>query len=580
MAKIYKIALIFLFLGMLPAAADAAILYFSPSSGSYNIGQTFTVSVYVSSAEQTMNAASGVISFPPDKLEVNSLSKTGSIFNLWVQEPLFVNLAGTVQFEGIVLNPGFIGSSGKIISVNFKVKSAGTATLFFSSGSALANDGKGTNILTAMNSGVYDLKATVVAPPPSGGEEEYVPLPTPGGTPAAPIVYSLTHPDSEKWYSNNAPEFAWNLPSDVTGVSIYLSKSSASNPGSLPDGLFSSKSYKDIEDGIWYFHIKARNSFGWGPIAHRKVLIDTEKPQLFETKIDNGGDSTNPTPIIHFKAVDYISGIEYYEVKIGEEQDVIPVKVAGTVVSNPYEMPPQSPGKHTIIIKAVDAANNETLSAFDVTIESLEAPVITEIPKIIEIGNALTIKGTSLYPEGTITVFVKKEGEEPVAKDIKTDSQGNWTFVYEKSLDKGTYQVWLEITDSRGAKSYPTEKITIASVLPALIKFGEVAIDYLTIIITLIALIVFLTMIIAYSWYRISLWRKKLRKETKEIEENVVKAFRSLHEEVQEQIEYFDKKRGLNKGEKIVRDKLEGALKISEKLISKEIKDVLKELEK
>ena len=435
-----------------------------------------------------------------------------------------------------------------------------------------------------MNGGVYTLKATIIVPPaeepPSGGEEEYVPLPTPEGTPAAPIVYSLTHPDPEKWYSNNAPEFAWNLPSDVTGVSIYLSKSSASNPGSLPDGLFSSKSYKDIEDGIWYFHIKARNSFGWGPIAHRKVLIDTEKPQLFETKIDNGGDSTNPTPIIHFKAVDYISGIEYYEVKIGEEQDVIPVKVAGTVVSNPYEMPPQSPGKHTIIIKAVDAANNETLSALDVTIESLEAPVITEIPKIIEIGNALTIKGTSLYPEGAITVFVKKEGEEPVAKDIKTDSHGNWTFVYEKSLDKGTYQVWLEITDSRGAKSYPTEKITIASVLPALIKFGEVAIDYLTIIITLIALIVFLTMIIAYSWYRISLWRKKLRKETKEIEENVVKAFRSLHEEVQEQIEYFDKKRGLNKGEKIVRDKLEGALKISEKLISKEIKDVLKELEK
>ena len=69
----------------LPAVASAANVYFSPSSGSYAVGSTHTLAVYVSSADQTMNAASGVISFPSDKLEVVSLSKTGSIFTLWVQ---------------------------------------------------------------------------------------------------------------------------------------------------------------------------------------------------------------------------------------------------------------------------------------------------------------------------------------------------------------------------------------------------------------------------------------------------------------------------------------------------------------
>ena len=104
-----------------------------------------------------MNAASGAISFPPDKLEVISLSKTGSIFTLWVQEPLFSNSSGAVNFEGIALNPGFTGIGGKLITVNFKAKAAGAAVLNFSSGSVLANDGKGTNILANLGSAQFSL---------------------------------------------------------------------------------------------------------------------------------------------------------------------------------------------------------------------------------------------------------------------------------------------------------------------------------------------------------------------------------------------------------------------------------------
>ena len=97
--------------------------------------------------------------------------------------------------------------------------------------------------------------------------------------------------------------------------------------------------------------------------------------------------------------------------------------------------------------------------------------------------------------------------------------------------------------------------------------------------ITLIALIIFLILIIGYGWYRISIWRKRLRKETKEVEESVIKAFRALREEVAEQIECLDKEKGLSRMETQIRNKLEEALKISEEFISKEIKDVLKELE-
>ena len=140
MEKIYKSikslligGALFVVFSILPIAAQAASLYFSPSSGSYAVGSPITLNVYVSSADQAMNAASGVISFPSDKLEVTSLSKTGSIFTLWVQEPSFSNSVGAVNFEGIVLNPGFTGSGGKVLSITFKTKVAGNAPLTFSS---------------------------------------------------------------------------------------------------------------------------------------------------------------------------------------------------------------------------------------------------------------------------------------------------------------------------------------------------------------------------------------------------------------------------------------------------------------
>jgi len=576
MAKIYKIAIVFIFLGMLPLVAEAATLYFSPSSGAYTVGGTLSVNVYVSSADQAMNAASGVISFPQDKLEVTSLSKTGSIFILWVQEPSFLNSVGTINFEGIVLNPGFTGAAGKIITTNFKVKAAGVATLNFSSGSVLANDGKGTNILANMNSGTYTLKPVTITPPAEEilPEEEYVAPPT-VGVPAAPVVSSPTHPDENKWYSNNDPEFSWKLPSDVDGgVSIYFSKSPTSNPGPLPDGLFSTKSYENVEDGIWYFHIKLRNSYGWGPITHRKVLIDTTPPLPFEIDVQRE-DPTDPQPILNFETTDELSGIEYYEMKIGEGEPFPAEKIK----TKSYKLPPQAPGEHPIELKIYDKARNFVLASTNINVLPIETPKITKFPTDLTPGQNLTLEGESL-PEAIIEVFVQKKGEkEPTVEETKAEGEGNWSFVSSKALEKGDYEAWVEAQDKRGALSYPTEKLTISVNLPPFIKFGTMAISYFMIMATLIVLIATAIIIIFYTWYRISLWRKRLRTETKELSQAIYGAFKALREEVQEQIEYLDKKPGVTESEKKVRDKLKEALDVSEQFIDKELKDVEKELE-
>jgi hypothetical protein len=135
-----------------PSSAFAASIDFSPLAKAVTVGQAFTVIVNVSSADQAMNAVSGDISFPSDKLQVLSISKTNSIIGLWVRDPSFSNsvVGGDVHFEGIVLNPGFQGSGGDVIRVTFEAVAPGVASLMFSSGSVLANDGNGTNILNSL----------------------------------------------------------------------------------------------------------------------------------------------------------------------------------------------------------------------------------------------------------------------------------------------------------------------------------------------------------------------------------------------------------------------------------------------
>lgn len=151
MAKIYSIIIFFLLFAFSPLITNAATLSIVPKEGSYHKGENFDVDVMISS-DTSVNAFSSVISFPTDTLNVISISKSNSIIDLWTQKPSFSNAGstGNVQFEGIVLNPGFIGSNGKILTFSFRVKKEGSANLTFSKYAVLENDGLGTTAVTAV----------------------------------------------------------------------------------------------------------------------------------------------------------------------------------------------------------------------------------------------------------------------------------------------------------------------------------------------------------------------------------------------------------------------------------------------
>ena len=563
----------------MPAFAVGASLYLSPSTGRYEVGNTFSILIKVNSGGVAINAVDTTLIFDPNRLEVKSISKSDSIFTLWIQDPIFSNSEGTVQFAGGKHSPGFTGAAGTIILVTFKAKTAGDANLTFAAGSVLADDGKGTNILTHMAGGSYKLFAREITPSPTKPEkeEEYVPPVTPGRVPVAPVTSSSTHPKENQWYSNDNPEFSWQLPADVTGVSLLLHQNPAADPGPRSDGLMASKKFENIEDGVWYFHIKFSNQYGWGPVTHRKVLIDTQPPEPFKIIFDDKGDPTNPTPTFIFETEDALSGVEYYEVSIDKAAPAA-AAAAADIKDNPYQPKPLPPGTHQIEVRAFDKAGNFVSASTQFEILPIKGLKITEIPISIKLGESLKIKGEAL-PGITVRIYLQKTGQEPVLEKIQADSEGKFTFTYENTLEKGDYLVWAQSEDERGALSYPTQKYSLEVGLPPFLKFGKIAIDYVSIIMTLIVLVAVALAVIFYTWYRISIWRKKVRKETREVGESVSEAFLNLRREIEKQIALLDKKPGLSKSEKELRDKLQEALNLSEKFIHKEIEDIEKEVE-
>lgn len=141
----------------LPLVLSAATLFVTPASSTPSVGETFSVTVYVASTDQSINALSGVLNFSRTSMEVVSISKNNSIVNFWAKEPTFSNQNGTIEFEGVVFNPGFTGAGGRVLTINFRPKAEGSTTLDFRSGSVLANDGLGTNTLSGMTGGTYTI---------------------------------------------------------------------------------------------------------------------------------------------------------------------------------------------------------------------------------------------------------------------------------------------------------------------------------------------------------------------------------------------------------------------------------------
>lgn len=333
----------FLFLALpVVSFAEGASLYLSPNSGTFYVGSTFDVSVFVNTGGENINAVGVDLKFDPRKVQIANPTAGRSFISVWVAQPAYSNIEGTASFQGGVPSPGINTSSGLVSTITFRAVAPGETAIYFTGSSrVLLNDGKGTNALTSTSRGVY----SIAIPPPEG-----------------PKIYSSTHPDQNKWYKNNNPSFSWEKEEGATEYSYSINEDFGDVPDNISEGSQSSVSYADLEDGIWYFHVKAKKGNIWGGASHYIVQIDSTSPATFTLDFEPKLKSpvmTSREPIISFITTDSLSGLDHYELKV-ITFDESGKKETGffTEVSSPYKLPSLDTGEHEIVVRAFDVAGN------------------------------------------------------------------------------------------------------------------------------------------------------------------------------------------------------------------------------
>lgn len=360
----------------LATKAQSAELYLSPSSGSFLVGSTFSVSVFVNTEGNEINVVWAELKFPPEILQVTSPTAGTSFIAEWLTPPNYSNERGIISFRGGVPG-GIVTSAGLVSSITFRAVASGIAKVEFREGSrVLLHDGKGTNILTTTINGEYH----ILIPPPEG-----------------PKVFSPTHPNPNVWYSDSSPAFSWEKEKGVTDFSWSFDQNSIGRPDGVSEGTDTLKSFSDVPDGIWYFHIRQKKEGVWGKTSHVQVKIDTTPPNEFTPRVETYTRLIGYQTMVYFETTDNFSGIDHYEISLIDLSAAQPTRSFFTEEMSPYQVPFKKAGKYNVIIKAVDKAGNsrEAEARF-----RMMTPLISHIE-----GKGLEIRGI-LFPWWLISVVI------------------------------------------------------------------------------------------------------------------------------------------------------------------------------
>lgn len=550
-----------------PGLADAATLRLTPATGVYSTGGTIVVSVMVDSSGKSINAAEGSISFNSKEVSVVSVSRSSSIFNLWVTEPSFSNSAGTISFSG-GSPAGYTGKSGTVMTVTLRATTAGTPKLSFSSGAVLANDGKGTNVLTGMSGATFTIGATASTPVPE--VIEYV---APANTPGAPKITSKTHPDSKSWYKAKVAELSWDIPPGVKSVRTLVDKNSSSVPTKVYENPIDRITLPDLPEGVSYFHLQFQNEEGWGKVSHYRLAVDSEAPTNLTISQSAQVDFGNPEQVIFVTASDTASKIVRYQVKIDNNEaiEVLDPDSAGRIV-----LPAQEPGYHAVIVEAYDEAGNGVVGSYSFTIESFAPPQFTEYPTNLGLGVIPVIRGTT-RPSSTVEVSLEKLGTEPRTYTVTSDNSGQFIFIPEAAFEVGVYELSAKAIDERGAHSEVSEPVRIAVQEPGLVRIGSILVSVLSVVLSLLGLLV---LTVVGAWYLLVYlrrFRSRVATESKEAITILRREFKALDDILTRyQHDIAQEKRATKQSrldhEMIV--ELKAALSEAEARVEKEVVDV------
>ncbi len=561
--------LVLFFFAFSVSHVEAASLKVYPNTGVYTVGKAFTVSIQLNTDGKPVNAADGQISFNAREMQVVGVSRGSSIFNLWTEEPTFSNVAGTVSFGG-GSPTGYKGSVGTILSVTFKALGAGTPKIDFTSGSILAADGLGTNILSGMNGGSFTITAVADSPAP-----EYV---APANTPSAPVITSETHPHPELWYKEKTAKLSWKLPEDVVAIRTLLDENKGSVPTVFYEERISGKILENLPEGVSYFHLQFKNKEGWGKITHYRLAVDSEAPKGFTIQEEASNDTASSQVLVF--TLEDILPIPEYKIQIDGAQ---PFVYKDEKFSKKYRLAILSPGHHTVIVEAFDSAGNSTAATHSFEIKAFEKPIFSDFPSRINTEVIPAIKGTT-RPGAQVAIHLTRAEDGSVvnpeydAFTTVSNDTGEFIFVPNSTFERGVYVLTAIAKDATGRQSEVSDEIRIIVETPGYVVFGMAIINVLSVIIPLVALVLLLIFGMWYVRHKLVLWRKKIMKETVEAENSLATEFNEIVEHLHKKIGLLkDSRKGkLTLEENQLISQIEGDLKKARGRIGKEIEDIEK----
>lgn len=532
------------------------------------MGDAFAVQVLASSPTQSVNAVSGELTFSSDKLKVISVSKAASVMSLWVQDPSFSNTAGTVDFAGVILNPGYTGGAGNVITVNFKAINSGSAKLGFSSGSLLANDGNGTNILSTLGTAQYAI-----------GISGNVPAVVPSSGIPAPTITSTTHPDPTKWYTSDSPQFSFSFPSSATALKLLFDKQPASAPTNLYEPVIITKTLMGVSEGVWYMHASYKTDAGWSDTANFRVNIDHTLPSTFVISDPVGRDTTISAVRLGMSATDAVSYIDHYELSIDNGTYTTWKDDGGGI----YTTPELLPGTHTIRGRAVDAAGNIAYASLDFPVTGLPAPTISDYTKDISGSQPIFVKGTAT-PGFIVRLFVLDSNGAPVKVSESTvASDGSFNLAWQPDgtklaqgglMSPGLHSMIVYGWSISDQVTNGSPKLPIVVSGSTISQIGTGLFDFLVVVVPIIALLLLLLLLILHGVRKARDFRKEIRTEAAAAESVLHQAFAGMRENLEKYVETLENasaERRLTDEERTLVKAMKQNLDDAEKIVGKEI---------
>lgn len=498
----------------LPAGASAT-LFFSPSAKTVQMDDTFSVAFMVNSGGQAINAAEATINFPTDKLDVKSVSKSGSIFSLWAVDPKFSNASGTIYFSGGKPSPGYKGSAGKIITVTFQAQATGSAKLTISGAQVLANDGQGTNVYGGGGTSTITINNKVTPPPPP-------PPPPPTPTKAAPSISSESHPDQSAWYASGNVIASWTAGAGVTGYSVLFGQTKVDAPETKTTTA-TSFSRASVGDGKWYLSVRALYGDIWSPAATYVVQIDATAPEAFTITVEqtSPGDAN---PKFVFAAKDPSSGVVKYELRLDAGEYAL--------AASPQQVSNLTSGSHSVMVRATDKAGNVREATATFTVASVAVLNVAFEQKPVKIagdpepkitvasGEALIMRGFAkateklhvlIHSQDTVFDFPVAENVDPSPVQPAPPGYDAWKLEIPVNVAPGDHELRVSTIDENG--NVTAEGVVVKfRVLKNSLRVGSTYISIaflIKILVAVFATLFVLALLFALLYFRL---RRRLRK--------------------------------------------------------------------